>query len=66
MIAILHTLGLTDWSSFTWGVAVMFAVCVIITGLISWACHNAPTMEECENEHRGDTASDPGCQEEKV
>ena len=51
MIDTLHALGLTDWSSFFWGIGTMFVIGAILTGLITWACHNAPEMNEYEEEY---------------
>ena len=52
MIDILHTLGLTDWSSFCWGAGAMFILVCVTIGLWSWGNANAPTMREYEEDHR--------------
>lgn len=49
MIDTLRVLGLTDWTSFLWGAWVMFVVMVIVLGLFTWGCNNAPTLEEYDD-----------------
>ena len=42
----LYAVGLTDWTSFCWGAGAMFVAVIIVLGLFTWDCKNAPTMEE--------------------
>lgn len=49
MIDILRALGLTDWPSFCWGAGAMFVLVVVALGICTWACNNAPTMEDYDD-----------------
>lgn len=51
MIDTLHTLGLTDWSSFAWGFGAMFLLVALFCGFILPTIVNAPTDKELDEEY---------------